>query len=105
MWRKLLWRSDHRKIQIQAKLLISQKIEKELMVSSPNLRREIKEIKCNTQEAKVIFHNGSTIEAVVSGEQSRGMRCNILILDEFRLVSKEVTDRISLLLIGNFTAK
>ena len=78
----------------QAKLLISEKIEKDIYVKSANLRREIKEIKCNGQEAKVIFHNGSTIEAVVSGEQSRGYRCNILIIDEFRLVSKEVTDRI-----------
>ena len=78
----------------QAKLIISQKIEKELMAMSPNLRREIKEVKCNGNEAKVTFHNGSTIEAVVSGEQSRGFRCNILIIDEFRLVSKEVTDRI-----------
>lgn len=78
----------------QAKLLISEKIEKDIYVKSANLRREIKEIKCNGQEAKVIFHNGSTIEAVVSGEQSRGYRCNILIIDEFRLVSKEITDRI-----------
>ena len=78
----------------QAKLLISQKIEKELMAMSPSLRREIKEVKCGANEAKVTFHNGSTIEAVVSGEQSRGYRCNILIVDEFRLVSKEVTDRI-----------
>lgn len=78
----------------QAKLLISEKIEKDIYVKSANLRREIKEIKCNGQEAKVVFHNGSTIEAVVSGEQSRGYRCNILIIDEFRLVSKEITDRI-----------
>jgi len=78
----------------QAKLLISQKIEKDIYLKSPNLRREIKEIKCNGNEAKVIFHNGSSIEAVVSGEQSRGFRCNILIIDEFRLVSKEIIDRI-----------
>ena len=78
----------------QAKLLISQKIEKELMAMSPNLRREIKEVKCGANEAKVTFHNGSSIEAVVAGESSRGFRCNILIIDEYRLVSKEVTDRI-----------
>lgn len=83
----------------QAKLLISEKIEKDIYVKSPNLRREIKEIKCNGQEAKVIFHNGSTIEAVVSGEQSRGFRCNILIIDEYRLVSKEVTDRIKIIIV------
>lgn len=78
----------------QAKLLISQKIEKELMQMSPNLRKEIKEIKCNGQDAKVIFKNGSTIEAVVSGDGSRGYRAHVLIIDEFRLVDKDVVDRI-----------
>ena len=57
---------------MQAKLLISQKIEKELAVMSPMLRKEIKEIRCGANEAKVIFWNGSTIEAVVSGDGSRG---------------------------------
>ena len=56
----------------QAKLLISQKIEKELMSMSPMLRKEIKEIRCGANEAKVVFWNGSTIEAVVSGDGSRG---------------------------------
>lgn len=78
----------------QAKLLISQKIEKELMGMSPNLRKEIREIKCNGQDAKVIFKNGSTIEAVVSGDGSRGYRAHVLIIDEFRLVDKDVVDRI-----------
>ena len=56
----------------QSKLMITQKIEKELMVKSPMLRREIKEIRTNNQESSVLFHNGSTITAVVSGENSRG---------------------------------
>ena len=56
----------------QAKLLISQKIEKELISMSPALRKEIKEIRCGANEAKVVFWNGSTIEAVVSGDGSRG---------------------------------
>ena len=53
-------------------MIISHKIEKDLMAMSPNLRREIKEVKCGANDAKVIFHNGSTIEAVVSVEHSRG---------------------------------
>ena len=56
----------------QAKLLISQKIEKELMSMCPALRKEIKEIRCGANEARVVFWNGSTIEAVVSGDGSRG---------------------------------
>lgn len=85
----------------QAKLLISQKIEKELIGMSPNLRKEIKDIKCNGNEAKVIFKNGSTIEAVVSGDNSRGYRANVLIIDEFRLVDKDVVDRILRPFIGS----
>lgn len=39
---------------------------------SPNLRREIKEIKVGANDAIVKFKNGSTIEAVASGESARG---------------------------------
>ena len=78
----------------QAKLMITQKIEKELMNKSPMLRREIKEIKTNNQESVVVFKNGSTITAVVSGEGSRGYRATLLIVDESRLVSKDVVNAI-----------
>ena len=56
----------------QSKLLISQKIEKELMHTSPNLRREIAYIKVGANDALVKFKNGSTIEAVASTDSSRG---------------------------------
>ena len=78
----------------QAKLMITQKIEKELMNKSTMLRREIKEIKTNNQESVVVFKNGSTITAVVSGEGSRGYRATLLIVDESRLVSKDVVNAI-----------
>ena len=39
----------------QAKLIITQKIEKELMSKSSNLKREIKSIQCNNNEAKYYF--------------------------------------------------
>ena len=78
----------------QAGLLITEKIEKELMVMSPNLRREIKKISTNQNAIEVIFHNGSSFIAGVAGEQSRGLRSTVLITDEFRLVDKEVLDAI-----------
>ena len=56
------------------------------MVMSPNLRREIKNIKTGQNAIEVIFHNGSSFIASVAGEQSRGLRSTILIADEFRLV-------------------
>ena len=58
----------------QAKLLISQKIEKELMVISTNLKREIKKISTNQNSIEVVFHNGSSFIACVAGEQSRGLK-------------------------------
>lgn len=70
----------------QAKLIITQKIEKELMSWSDNLKREVKSIKSSNSEVSCTFHNGSTIEAVTSTDNSRGYRGNILILDEFRLI-------------------
>lgn len=78
----------------QAGLLITEKIEKELMVMSPNLRREIKKISTGQNAIEVIFHNGSSFIATVAGEGARGLRSTIMIIDEFRLVKKEVLDSI-----------
>lgn len=79
----------------QAKLIITEKIEKELM-NYPNLAREIKQTKTSANEATVIFHNGSTIEAVTSSENSRGYRGNILIAEEFRMIDKDILDSVLL---------
>ncbi len=78
----------------QSKLLISQKIEKELCGKYPNLAREIKQIKTGANESVVIFKNGSTIEAVASNDNSRGYRCNILVIDEYRLVKLDVLNKV-----------
>lgn len=77
----------------QAKLIITEKIEKELM-QYPNLAREIKQIKSSANDATVIFHNGSTIEAVTSSENSRGYRGNILILEEFRMIDEGILNTV-----------
>lgn len=73
----------------QAKLIITQKIDKELRGLSPRLSREIKYVKTSTNECVVYFWNGSYIEAVVNGDSARGYRGNLLIVDEFRMVSKD----------------
>jgi hypothetical protein len=77
----------------QAKLIITEKIEKELM-QYPNLAREIKQVKSSSNDATVIFHNGSTIEAVTSSENSRGYRGNILILEEFRMIDENILNTV-----------
>lgn len=78
----------------QASLIITQKIGLELMKKSPALRREIKNITANSSKALVEFYNGSYIEAVVQTNNARGMRATLLILDEFRMISKENRDKV-----------
>lgn len=80
-------------IKKQGKLIITEKIEKELM-QYPNFAREIKQIKSSSNDATVIFHNGSTIEAVTSSENSRGYRGNILILEEFRMIDENILNTV-----------
>jgi len=77
----------------QAKLIITQKIEKELM-KYPNIAREIKDIKTSNNQVMVVFQNGSTIEAVTSNDNARGYRAQIIILDEFRMIKEEIYDRV-----------
>ena len=80
-------------IKKQARLIITEKIEKELM-QYPNLAREIKQIKTSANDATVIFHNGSTIEAVTSSENARGYRGNLLILEEFRQIDEGILNTV-----------
>jgi len=77
----------------QAKLIITQKIEKELM-KFPNIAREIKEVRSSNNQVVVVFQNGSTIEAVTSNDNARGYRAQILILDEFRMIKEDIYDRV-----------
>ena len=77
----------------QAKLIISEKIQ-EFYDKYPILRKEIKEIKTSNNDIRVVFRNGSTIVAVTSSDNSRGHRGNILVIDESRLVKKEILDTV-----------
>jgi hypothetical protein len=77
----------------QAGLIITEKIKKELM-QFPNVEREIKDIKTSVNECAVFFWNGSTIESVASTDNARGYRCNILILEEFRMIKKDILDTV-----------
>lgn len=67
-------------------------IEKIREISSKceNLLNEISDISLAKDGAKVKFHNGSEINAVVSNDTARGGRAQILILDECRLMDKTV---------------
>lgn len=78
----------------QSKLLVSEKIQKELMNMSPRLRREIRKIKDNQNEVIVSFKNNSTITVVPASENGRGYRSTAIIREEFRQIKKFIDDSI-----------
>lgn len=78
----------------QSKLLVSEKIQKELMNMSPRLRREIRKIKDNQNEVIVFFKNNSTITVVPASENGRGYRSTAIIREEFRQIKKFIDDSI-----------
>ena len=71
---------------------VLEKITQELMPNSPELRAEISDIKINGTNAYITFYNTSVIKVVTAGESARGNRCNVLLLDEYRLIPKDVID-------------
>lgn len=78
----------------QSSLIVSEKIKKELMNMSPNLAREIKDIKAGSNETEVIFHNGSTIVVCPATENARGLRATVLVYEEFRMIKKGIIDSV-----------
>ena len=78
----------------QSKLLVSEKIQKELMTISPILRKEILKVKDNQNEVIVYFRNHSTITVVPASENGRGYRSNVIVREEFRQIKKSIDDSI-----------
>jgi hypothetical protein len=73
--------------------LIIGKIE-ELRHKYSNIDREIEKLTINPNNAEVVFYDGSTIKAVPSSESARGNRANYVIVEESRLVSKEILESV-----------
>ena len=61
---------------------------------SINLANEIKEYTINNNKGEIIFKNGSWIKVVTASDSGRGNRANIIIIDEFRMVEKDVIDTV-----------
>lgn len=78
----------------QSKLLVSEKIQKELMGMSPVLRRAISHIKDNQGEVIVSFKDHSAITVVTANDNARGHRSNCIVREEFRQIKKNVDDGI-----------
>lgn len=68
------------------------KIQDELMPKSAFLRKEIIKCSINTQDSEILFANGSWIRTRPSTDNARGCRANLLICDEFRMISEKVVD-------------
>ena len=75
---------------------VLEKIILELKPGSPELQAEIdeKETKLNGTMARVVFNNTSVIKVVTASDSARGNRCNVLLLDEYRLINKDTIDTV-----------
>ena len=71
-------------------LEIIEKIVNILMPESANLRLEVKDYGTNPTNGFVQFHNGSIVRIAASNQNSRHFRANIVIVDEYRMVEKEI---------------
>lgn len=77
----------------QAAIIISEKIQS-LYNDYPNVRREIQSITTGLNKNEVMFYNGSRIKVVASRESARGARATFIIVEESRLVDKQILDEV-----------
>ena len=77
----------------QGGILISEKI-KGLIETHPNVAREVRVYTHNANTYEVIMHCGSTIRVVPSSDSSRGNRANYIIVEESRLVAKDILEAV-----------
>ena len=61
---------------------------------SDNLRREISFATVGANKAVIEFYNGSWIRVVTASDSGRGARCNILVIDEFRMVDLDTINTV-----------
>ena len=78
----------------QSKLLIADKIEKDLMGRSPVLRKEVKKVVVNQNEMMVYFKNNSTIRVVTADDRARGNRSTVCVREEFRSLKRDVDNSV-----------
>jgi hypothetical protein len=77
----------------QGGIIISEKLSS-LKNTYPNVAREISSLTFNSNNYEAIFHCGSTIKVLPSSESSRGNRANYVVIEEARLVPKDILEPI-----------
>lgn len=70
------------------------KIVDDFMRKSPLLRSEIEKFSVGQNDCSVYFKSGGWIQVRVAAESSRGAHCQILIIDESRMVTQHITDTV-----------
>ena len=73
---------------------ILEKIKIELEPNAPLLVHEIERLVISSSKSYIDFKNGSSIKVVTASDSARSNRANILLVDEFRLVSKDTIDTV-----------
>lgn len=75
---------------------VLEKIMLELVPGSKELAAEIdmKQTKQNGTDARIVFKNNSVCKVVTSSDSARGSRCNVLLLDEFRLIPLDTVNTV-----------
>ncbi len=78
----------------QSKILVEDKIVKDLKEKSPFLKSEIQKTVVSQAEARIEFYNGSRIMAVPTGDGNkiRGYRFHLLMCDEYAQIKKNILD-------------
>ena len=77
----------------QGSLILSEKLTS-MIDNYPNVAREIDSITTNANLSLAVFKNGSTIKVVPSSENARGNRANYIIVEESRLVPKDILEAV-----------
>lgn len=70
------------------------KITDDFMRKSPLLRSEIAKYSIGQNDCSVYFKSGGWIQVKVAAESSRGAHCQILIIDESRMVQQKIIDTV-----------
>lgn len=77
----------------QGALILSDKLSA-LRTTYPNVAREIEDIVTNSNINVATFHNGSTIRTLPSSDSARGARANYILIEESRLVPKQILEQV-----------
>lgn len=80
----------------QARLLVKEKILREIYNRYPNVQKEIDMDKSSTSanDTYITFRNGSQIVCVTSSENSRGNRCAILVCEESVKMEQNIKENV-----------